>query len=182
MANPQALCAREITTPCSREPSDFQLLECFIARRDEASFATLVQRYGDTVWRVCQRVLRQEQDAEDAFQAVFLLLARKARSIRKPEAVGSWLYGAAYRTAMRARRSFSRRQEHEEQVARPMPEPPPWNEAALRELQRLLDEEVQRLGEKYRVPFVPDRKPLDTLARPRYNASVIAIGLAGGRA
>jgi RNA polymerase sigma factor (sigma-70 family) len=155
MANPQVLCARETNpAPCSRDPSDFQLLDCFIVHRDEASFATLVQRYAGTVWRVCRRVLRQDQDAEDAFQAVFFLLARKATSIRKPEAVGSWLYGVAYRTAMRAKRSTNRRQEQEQQAAEAMPEQPPGNQAAFRELQQILDEEVHRLGEKYRVPFV----------------------------
>jgi RNA polymerase sigma factor (sigma-70 family) len=153
--DPQVLCAEGTTTaPSSRDLSDSQLLACFNARRDEASFAALVRRYAGTVWRVCRGVLRQEQDAEDAFQAVFVLLARKAKSIRKSEAVGSWLYGVAYRIAMGAKRSNSRRREHEQKLAGPMPEQQPQNEAALRELQHLLDEEVQRLGAKYRVPFV----------------------------
>src|SRR4051794_18816930 len=93
----------------SRDVSDRQLLQHFLAQRDEAAFGNLVQRHGATVWGVCRRLLRQEQDAEDAFQAVFLVLARKAASIRKGEAVGSWLYGVAYRTALKARKSTTRR-------------------------------------------------------------------------
>jgi RNA polymerase sigma factor (sigma-70 family) len=155
MPNAQTVYTEEENVSRSdREPSDLQLLESYVARRDETSFATLVERYGGTVWRVCRRVLHQEQDAEDAFQAVFVLLSRKAASIHKPEAVGSWLYGVAYRTAMKAKRSTVRRQEREQRAFCPTPEQPPWSEAACRELQRILDEEVQHLGAKYRVPFV----------------------------
>ncbi len=136
------------------ELSDQQLVERFVARRDEAAFAGLFRRHGRTVWGVCRRVLHRQQDVEDAFQAVFLVLVRKAASIRKGEAVGSWLYGVAYRTAMNARRKSSRRQAHEKPAPEPAAEQPPWGEEACRELQRVLDEEVQRLAEKYRAPFV----------------------------
>src|SRR5262245_35027733 len=137
-----------------RDPSDRQLLERFIARQDKQAFADLVGRYRRVVWGVCRRVLHRQQDAEDAFQASFLVLARKASSIRKGEAVGSWLYGVAYRTAMRARHNAARRQECEKQAATAPPDQPPWSEAACRELQRILDDEVQRLRPKYREPFV----------------------------
>src|SRR5437868_12554850 len=99
--------------------SDSQLLERFVTGREEAAFAQLVRRHGAMVWGVCRRLLRQEQDVEDAFQAVFLVLARKIASIRKGEAVGSWLYGVAYRTAMKARRSAARRRIHEQQAPVP---------------------------------------------------------------
>src|ERR1700722_2461230 len=86
-----------------RELSDQQLLARFVADRDEAAFTGLLQRHARTVWGVCRRVLHQEQDAEDAFQAVALVLARNAGSIREGTAVGCWLYSVAYRTAITAR-------------------------------------------------------------------------------
>src|SRR5207249_10644277 len=82
--------------------TDAQLLQRFAARREETAFAALMQRHGRLVWSVCQHLLHREQDAEDAFQATFLVLARRAGSIRKTEAVGSWLYGVAYRVARKA--------------------------------------------------------------------------------
>ena len=142
-----------------RQLSDQELLERYAARGDEEAFALLVQRHGRMVWGVCRRFLRQE-DAEDAFQAVFVVLARKAAAILNVEAVGSWLYGVAYRTAMSARHHAGRRQDHEraaseqaQRAGRP-PQAEPWGEAACREVQRLLDEEVQHLGANYRAPFV----------------------------
>src|SRR5215831_6313609 len=89
--------------------TDRELLDAFAAHRDEAAFAALVARHGPMVLRVCQRALRQEQDAEDAFQATFLILARKSASIRKPEALAEWLHGVAYRTALAVKRSAGRR-------------------------------------------------------------------------
>ncbi len=138
--------------------TDQQLLDCFLTSKDELAFTNLVHRYGQTVWSVCRRVLPRQQDAEDAFQAVFLLLARKAASIRKPSAVGSWLYGVAYRTSVRAKQNLVKRKNAEQNLERQpidasKPQPP-WGEAAAQELQRMLDEEVDRLPEKYREPFV----------------------------
>src|SRR5438128_1010763 len=93
--------------------SDGQLLECFIAGREDAAFEALVRRHGPMVLGVCRRVLRNHHDSEDAFQATFLVLARKAASVVPREAVGNWLYGVAYRTALKARATTARRRERQ---------------------------------------------------------------------
>src|SRR5438067_11990809 len=89
--------------------SDRQLLEAYLARRDESAFAALVQRHGPGVLSLCRSLLHHLQDAEDVFQATFLVLARKAGSIRKRESLGSWLYGVAHRLACKARARAARR-------------------------------------------------------------------------
>jgi RNA polymerase sigma factor (sigma-70 family) len=138
----------------SPDVSDQQLLERFVAHRDEAAFVGLLQRHRRTVWGLCRRVLRQEQDAEDAFQSVFLTLSRSAGTIRKGTALGSWLYAVAFRIALRARQNEERRSAGEKKAPVPGDGPSPSAEAACRELQRKVDEELSRLPEKYRAPFV----------------------------
>jgi RNA polymerase sigma factor (sigma-70 family) len=134
--------------------TDGQLLECFVARRDEAAFEALVGRHGPMVLGVCRRLLRHEQDAEDAFQATFLVLVRRAASVGQRELLGNWLYGVAYRTALDARAAALRRRARERQVS-PMPEPEAADTADVgRELRPLLDRELSRLPNKYRVPVV----------------------------
>src|SRR5262249_45896216 len=132
--------------------TDTQLLRRFAVDREETAFAALMQRHGRLVWGVCRHILRREQDAEDAFQATFLVLARRAASIRNSESVGSWLHGVAYRVAVRVRQAAARRELRERQAATPEGQVPA--ELALGELQAVLDEEVQRLPGKYRAPFV----------------------------
>jgi RNA polymerase sigma factor (sigma-70 family) len=135
------------------ELSDGRLLERFVRGRDEAAFAALVQRHSGLVLGVCRRVLQHAQDAEDAFQAAFLVLAQRAGAIRNPEAVGSWLYEVAYHIATRARAHAARRRTSERQAhAKAPPETPA--QTAWPELQPILDEELHRLPEKYRRPLV----------------------------
>jgi RNA polymerase sigma factor (sigma-70 family) len=136
------------------EMTDGQLLERFITHRDEAAMETLVRRHGPMVLGVCCRVLGHPQDAEDAFQATFLVLVRKAASITQRELLGNWLYGVAYRTALDARAAAARRRTRERQV-NPMPEPEAADRTDVwRDLRPLLDRELNRLPEKYRVPIV----------------------------
>src|SRR5271154_6627981 len=134
--------------------TDGQLLECFVTHRDEAAVAALVRRHGPMVWSVCRRVLRSHHDIEDAFQATFLVLVRKAASISPREMVANWLYGVAHRTALKARASKAKRQAREKQVNE-MPELEAATEPDFRrDLQPLLDQELSRLADKYRLVIV----------------------------
>src|SRR5262245_32415259 len=96
-----------------QDATDGQLLEAFAARQEEPAFAALLRRHGAMVLSVCQRILGQEQEAEDVFQATFLLLARKASSIRKRESVGPWLHSVAHRLSLRAKAQNALRQARE---------------------------------------------------------------------
>jgi RNA polymerase sigma-70 factor (ECF subfamily) len=140
---------RVVTAECT----DGELLERFAAAGEEAAFAELVRRHGPMVLGVCRRILSAEHDAEDAFQATFLVLARRARAIHKGEAVGSWLYGVAYRIAVRARSDAAKRRKHEGQVTT-LPSQDPLEELTWRELRPVLDQELGRLPAKYRDPLV----------------------------
>src|SRR6185437_1348758 len=116
---------QKILAPPGGDLTDGQLLARFVAARDEPSFTALVQRHGPMVLGVCWRLLRHVQDAEDCFQATFLVLARKASAVQR-ESVSSWLYGVAYRSALEARAVNARRRSRERQVEdMPHPEAPP---------------------------------------------------------
>jgi RNA polymerase sigma factor (sigma-70 family) len=133
--------------------TDAQLLSCFVERRDAAAFEALVRRHGPMVLGTCRRILGDTHDAEDAFQAVFLVLVRKAASMASREAVGGWLYGVAYRTALAARTKRARQRAKEKQVE-DMPHPTVEPDGTWQELGPLLDKELGRLPEKFRVPVV----------------------------
>ena len=130
--------------------SDAALLGRFVDRRDEAAFALLVRRHGGMVYGVCRRLLPTDQDAEDAFQATFLVLAEKARTFAPRDAVGNWLYGVARRAALLARRSIARRRGRMTELTElPAPAPDP-----LAELRAALDVEVSRLTDVLRTVIV----------------------------
>jgi RNA polymerase sigma factor (sigma-70 family) len=138
------------------EVTDAALLERFISDRDERAFAALVDRHGPLVLHVCRRVLVDVQDAEDAFQAAFLVLARKAGRVRPREALPAWLHGVARRVALKAQ---SARARHLPQSLPPAslpadPRPDPLAELSARELLLIVDEEIQRLPEVYRLPVI----------------------------
>src|SRR5262249_34368415 len=133
--------------------TDGELLEAHLRRRDEAALAALVRRHGSMVWGVCRRVLHNHHDAEDAFQATFLVLVRKAASIVPRDMVGNWLYGVAHQTALKARTTTAKRRRRERTLTG-MPEPAMAEQPVWRDLQPLLDEELSRLPDKYRAVIV----------------------------
>jgi RNA polymerase sigma factor (sigma-70 family) len=143
-----------VRPPMSEGSNDGELLQRFADCRDEAAFATLLRRHGPMVLSVCRGLLRNSHDADDAFQATFLVLVRRAGSLHKRACLGSWLYGVAYRTALNARRAAARR-EARERRAQAMPNTEsPEQMAAERELAEVLHEEVNRLPARYRAPIV----------------------------
>lgn len=130
--------------------TDSQLLDDFLIGRDEVAFEALLRRHGPMVLGVCRRVLGNQADADDAFQATFLVLLRKAKTLAARERLGNWLHGVAYRTALRARSRQMLRQQKEQQAERPMFVEP----AGECDVRSLLDEELRRLPRKYRLPIV----------------------------
>jgi RNA polymerase sigma factor (sigma-70 family) len=133
--------------------SDGQLLKQYVERRDEEAFTVLVQRFGPLVLSVCQRTLGHQQDAEDVFQATFLVLARKANNIVKAQAIAAFLCRVAYRMARKLKRQNARRFTVPMDF-RDMPANDQTPELIWRDLRPVLDEEVDRLPRKYRLPFV----------------------------
>jgi RNA polymerase sigma factor (sigma-70 family) len=132
---------------------DEELLGQFVAERDEAAFAAIVRRHGPMVWAVCQRVLVHRQDAEDAFQATFLVLARKATAIGRRKLLANWLFGVARRAALSARAMRARRARHEQSCAEP-PDIRVTLQTPAGDIRAILDEELARMPKKYRLPLL----------------------------
>ena len=134
------------------DQSDRMLVVRALAGRDEAAFQAIVERHGPMVYRVAWRVLQHPQDAEDAFQAAFLILAKKLRTLRKHASLSSWLHGVAYRVALKARAQTALRRSHENQAA--SPEIMPADDLTWGELRLALDAELGRLPDKWRLPLI----------------------------
>jgi RNA polymerase sigma factor (sigma-70 family) len=147
---------RRLSRPAARDGiSDAQLLERFLVQGDQAAFELLLWRHGPMVWGLCRRILHDHHEAEDAFQATMLVLARKAGSIGQSHSIASWLYKVAYRIALRARAASSRRARFEKHVRQLTTAAVcPDLESTWGELRRVIDEELARLPEKYRAPVV----------------------------
>jgi RNA polymerase sigma factor (sigma-70 family) len=154
--------------------TDGQLLEGYLNRRDELALTALVWRHAPMVWGVCCRVLCNQHDAEDAFQATFLVLVRKAASIASRELLANWLYGVAHQTALKARATVAKRRVRERQVAE-MPEPAVAEQELWSDLQPLLDAELSHLPDKYRVVIV-----LCELEGMTRNEAAQRLGLSAG--
>jgi RNA polymerase sigma factor (sigma-70 family) len=146
------LIRRAVEDPRLRALPDQDLLQRFHAQQNQAAFHILLRRHGPMVLDVCGGVLANEADAEDAFQATFLILARKADSIRKTASLGSWLHGVAYRTALKARAQAAARQKHEARApGRPVSKP---EDLSWREVRQVVHEELSALPQRYRAPLV----------------------------
>src|SRR3954452_23692857 len=141
---------RATRLPEEAELTDGQLLDSYVRTRQETAFAAVVRRHGPMVWGVCRRILRSHQDAEDAFQATFLVLVRKAAVVVN---VANWLYGVAHQTALKARTTAAKRGAREKQVSA-MPEPILEHQPFGDDRQALLDQELSRLPDKYRAVIV----------------------------
>ena len=133
--------------------ADGDLLERFVSSGDQDAFTTLVERHGPMVLGLCRRVLRGAHDAEDAYQATFLVLARKAASIRKTDALASWLHGVAYHAACNLRRAESRRVAHQA-PRQEVVQADPAEEISWREVRSAIDKELALLPRRYRAPLI----------------------------
>jgi RNA polymerase sigma factor (sigma-70 family) len=175
---------RRVVGRRANDSPDQELLERFIDRRDESAFAALLRRHGTMVLGVCRSLLPNEADAEDAFQATFLIFATKARSIRKTCSLASWLHGVAYRTAHRARTEFARRHKHERRAVQPEATRP--DEMTWPEVQRALHEELNGLSERYRQPltlcYLQGRTLEEAAAQLGLGKSTLKVRLERGRA
>jgi RNA polymerase sigma factor (sigma-70 family) len=167
---------------------DSQLLERFVARHDEAAFAALVASHGPLVLGVCRRILRDEHEIEDAFQATFLVLVRRAGSIRDAGRLGPWLHGVARRVALRSRSEAARRRVHHQQATRAVEDVPvrPAHPTEFDDVIGIIDEEVARLPGRYRDAVVlcdlEGRSYTEAASRLRCPLGTVQSRLARGRA
>ncbi len=154
---PETLIAKErvvgVRAAKGADVTGSQLLDDFARRRDEAAFAELVRVYGPLVYGVCRRVVGNHHDAEDAFQATFLILSRKAASVRNSDVLPSWLYRVAYHVSLRAKKSLNQRRVKETPMSAAN-EPVSAEPGAWSDLEPILDLELNRLSEKYRAAIV----------------------------
>src|SRR5262249_16415781 len=144
-------CLRATALRADDGPSDWQLLQRFVNGREEAAFETVIRRHAPLVFGVCRRVLGNLQDAEDAFQATFLVLLRKASSLDRRRPLSNWLYGVAHPTPREARPAAARGRRKEPHMEPPAQATP---DDVMRESLTLLDQELSRLPDKYRAPLV----------------------------
>ncbi len=190
--NPLVRCLQYIRRSASLragdEKTDGLLLAAYIQGRDSLALETLFWRHAPMVWGVCRRTLANHHDAEDAFQATFLVLVRKASSIRSRDLLANWLYGVAQKTAIKARQMAAKRSARERQMT-VLPEPPqvdsPDGDFGP-ELRPLLDEELSRLPDKYRIAIVlcdlEERNRAEVSQQLRLPEGTVASRLARGRA
>src|SRR6516162_594500 len=138
--------------PPGGAPTDGDLLDRFTRTRDESAFLEVLRRHAPLVLGICRRVVGNEQDVEDAFQATFLVLVQKAHAIRRRDSLASWLHGVAYRCAARVRAANLRRERHEARAVSALAAGAP--DLSWREVRQAIDEELALLPEKYRAPLV----------------------------
>ena len=165
---------------------DDQLLERFVARRDDVAFEAIVGRHGPMVMGVCRRLLGNDADVDDAFQAVFLVLARRASSVRDPGRLSPWLYGVARKVALRAKKQAIQRHTKEHGVRREFGVVSAGDEGIeAQELASVLDQELERLPEKYRTPLVlcylEGLSHDEAARRLRWPVGTVRSRMAGGR-
>jgi RNA polymerase sigma factor (sigma-70 family) len=142
------------SAPVADMASDALLLERFVRTRDEAAFAALVRRHGPMVLQLCRRLVGDAHEAEDCFQAAFLVLARRAADIHPPEALAGWLYGVARRVALKSRSLRARRPAPVVSQNQTAPHADPFDALTAREFLEVLDVELLRLPEVYRLPVL----------------------------
>src|SRR5262245_53116855 len=173
--------------PSDGEPGDDQLLSAFLTERDEAAFVQIVRRHGPMVHGVCRRVLGNEADADDAFQATFLVLVRKADTVRPRSRLGNWLYGVAVNVARKGRDLAARRRNHE--LASPALASPDREVGGCvehAELKAIIDQELSQLPDEFRAAVVAcdleGQTRKEAAGRLGWSEGTVASRLARGRA